>query len=108
MVRHESEPVVEAKFDPSVVSERTVDDSEFDKVVNEVADRDDPDDFDEELGKDFTFVDGEIAPDLASKMQSIEHIREYLEQELGEETLMQAYPVLRDFGDDILFEEKTP
>lgn len=45
--------------------------------------------------------------DLVSKMTDIESVRDYLENELGEETLMRVYPILRDFGDDILFVEKT-
>ena len=30
-----------------------------------------------------------------------------MEKELGEEKLMEAYPLLREFGDKILFFEKT-
>ena len=40
-------------------------------------------------------------------MDSISAIRDYLERELGQQRLYQAYPVLRDFGDDILYEEKS-
>ena len=56
----------------------------------------------------FTFMDGSAMPeDLVSKMQDIEGVRAYLEYELGDETLMNVYPFLKDFGDDILFVEKT-
>ena len=41
------------------------------------------------------------------KLDNISAIRDYLEQELGQDRLYAAYPVLRDFGDDILFEEKS-
>lgn len=40
-------------------------------------------------------------------MHSIEHVREYLEEEIGEETLMKVFPILLDFGDDIHLEENT-
>ena len=43
----------------------------------------------------------------AKNLDSISAIRDYLENELGQQRLYQAYPVLRDFGDDILFEEKS-
>ena len=53
-------------------------------------------------------MDGSAMPDdLISKMQDIEGVRAYLEKELGDDTLMNVYPILRDFGDDILFVEKT-
>jgi hypothetical protein len=32
-------------------------------------------------------------------MQSIEHVREFLEKSLGEDVLMKAYPILLAFGD---------
>ena len=41
-----------------------------------------------------------------SKLCSVERIREYLEQELGPELLMKVYPIIKDFGDDILFMDK--
>ena len=95
--------------------------SEFDNVVNEIVDgRDELDDLD---GEDmyntafsnknqaygaFTFVgDGDNMAADTSKMDSFERVKEYLEEELGTETLNKAYPILRDFGDDILFDEKT-
>lgn len=43
-----------------------------------------------------------------SKLGSVEQIREYLEKELGLDTFMQIYPVIKAFGDDILFSEKVP
>jgi len=105
-------------------------DSEFDEVIDQVLEenkqgfrRDDlSDDDDDELApdrlsgnplKDFTFVGGNftMAPKVQredpKKLDSITAIRDYLETELGQERLYQAYPILRDFGDDILYEEKT-
>lgn len=40
-------------------------------------------------------------------MHSIEHVREYLESEIGEEVLLKIYPLLLDVGDDIFVEENT-
>ncbi len=40
-----------------------------------------------------------------SRMHSIEHVREYLEQEIGEDILLKVYPRLLDIGDDIFSEE---
>jgi hypothetical protein len=40
-------------------------------------------------------------------MHSIEHVREYLESEIGEDLLMKVYPRLLDVGDDIFLEENT-
>lgn len=58
--------------------------------------------------KDFTFMgDREMPKQVHKKLGSIASIRDFLEDELGQERLYQAYPVLRDFGDDILFEEKS-
>jgi|688.fasta_scaffold82031_1 hypothetical protein len=34
-----------------------------------------------------------------SKLQSIEHVREFLEKSLGEEKLMKIYPILMSVGD---------
>lgn len=42
-----------------------------------------------------------------SKMHSIEHVREYLEQEIGEDLLIKVYPRLLDVGDDIFVEENV-
>ena len=53
-------------------------------------------------------MDGQQMPrEVSKKLGSIASIRDYLEAEIGQERLYQAYPVLRDFGDDILFEEKA-
>ena len=61
--------------------------------------------------QDLTFAGGDmtLVPKNRpqKKIDSIAAIRDYLEQELGRGRLYQAYPVLRDFGDDILFEEKS-
>lgn len=43
-----------------------------------------------------------------SKLSSVERIKEYLESELGEETLIKLYPIIKSFGDDILFADKIP
>ena len=43
--------------------------------------------------------------EIAKKIKSIQDIRKFLEEKLGQETLYKAYPVLRDFGEKILFEE---
>lgn len=40
-------------------------------------------------------------------MNSIEHVREYLESEIGEDLLMKVYPRLLDVGDDIFLEQNT-
>ena len=45
--------------------------------------------------------------EISKKLDSIGSIRDYLESEIGQDRLYQAYPILRDFGDDILFEEKS-
>lgn len=64
-----------------------------------------------------TFVGGKPNPNKnknpaeevdTSKLGSVEQIREYLEKELGDETFRKIYPVLKAFGDDILFSEKVP
>ena len=58
-----------------------------------------------------TFMDrggnGQQAADLdMSKLDTVEKIREYLEAELGVETLVKVYPIIKEFGDDILFMDK--
>lgn len=73
--------------------------------------------------KDFTFIPGKNPGDnkghtfLAksqnaevdmSKLGSIEKIREYLESELGPHLLIKVYPIIKAFGDDILFMDKIP
>jgi len=100
-------------------------DKQFDEIINKatVENRDDFDDdsesdSDNDLEErdvsagqrnkmaDFTFMGGEeLQSDLASKMDSIENIREYLEIELGESVLLKAYPILKDIGESILFTE---
>lgn len=57
----------------------------------------------------FTFMgnEGGAALKEISKMSSVEQYRDFLEKELGEEKLMRAYPLLKEFGDKILFFEKT-
>jgi len=64
-----------------------------------------------------TFVGGKPNPNKnqktpedvdTSKLGSVEQIREYLEKELGLDTFMKIYPILKAFGDDILFSEKVP
>lgn len=52
-------------------------------------------------------MDGK-APEIESKMNSVENVKEYLENEIGAEKLKKCYPILCDFGDDILFEDKIP
>jgi hypothetical protein len=41
-----------------------------------------------------------------SKLSSVERIREYLESELGIDILIKIYPIIKSFGDDILFMDK--
>ena len=49
----------------------------------------------------FTFMGGdqqsEAAFDALSKFTSVEQYRVFLENELGEDKLMRAYPLLKDF-----------
>ena len=47
-----------------------------------------------------------IEDEMLSKNTTLESIREYLEGELGER-IIKAYPVLRAFGDNIFYDEKT-
>lgn len=52
--------------------------------------------------KDFTFADpaGQeqaLVLEKLSKFTSVEHLRDYLETELGEEKIMRAYPILKDY-----------
>ena len=51
---------------------------------------------------EFTFF-GENQEDheFASKMHSIENVREFLEKEIGEDTVVTIYPMLLDIGDEI-------
>ena len=41
-----------------------------------------------------------------SKLDTIEKIRDYLEKELGVDTFVSVYPIIKEFGDDILFIDK--
>ena len=84
------------------------------ELPKEEDDRDDLDDEEEESTdssnskfKDVTFA-GQDTPVDFSKFESIESLRSFLEDELGEESLMKAYPILKDFGDNILFDDKLP
>lgn len=45
--------------------------------------------------------------EFGGKMNSIEHVREFLETEIGEEALIKVYPLLLDIGDDVFYEENT-
>jgi hypothetical protein len=49
----------------------------------------------------FTFANGNGNDDLLgqeiSKFTSVEHLRDYLENELGEDKIIKAYPILREF-----------
>lgn len=65
--------------------------------------------------RDFTFIPGSnekdgdspTQPEVdMSKLASVEQIREYLETELGIDLLMKIYPIIKAFGDDILFMDK--
>jgi hypothetical protein len=49
--------------------------------------------------KDFTFMgdEGVMKNDILSKFTNVEQIREYLEDRLGEETMIMAYPLLQEF-----------
>ena len=40
-------------------------------------------------------------------MQSIEAVREFLEKEIGEDTVVKVYPMLLDIGDEIFQAENT-
>ena len=46
------------------------------------------------------------APVDMSKLDTIEKIRDYLERELGVDTFLQVYPIIKECGDDILFIDK--
>ena len=58
---------------------------------------------------DFTFMGSKEEQvkqkEIAKKIKSIQDIRKFLEDSLGQDTLYKAYPILRDFGEKILFEE---
>jgi hypothetical protein len=43
-----------------------------------------------------------------SKLSSVEQIKEYLGSELGKDTLDKILPIIKAFGDEILFVDKLP
>lgn len=43
-----------------------------------------------------------------SKLSSVEQIKAYLEKELGKDKLDKIVPIIKEFGDDILFVDKLP
>ena len=47
-----------------------------------------------------------VEDEILSKNTTLENVRAYLEGELGER-VVRAYPVLRAFGDNIFYDEKT-
>jgi hypothetical protein len=121
----ETEP--ESSFKETNKNKKGKNVSNVPKTVPE-EDRDDDFSDDEELPaepknelKDFTFIPGkkiddnkghtflaksQNSPDFdMSKLGSAERIREYLENELGEK-MFEVYPIIKDFGDDILFNDK--
>ena len=51
--------------------------------------------------REFTFFGEQEDNEFASKMHSIENVREFLEKEIGEDTVVQIYPMLLDIGDEI-------
>ena len=60
-----------------------------------------------DANKDDEKSPSDILPEAySSKMNSIEHVREYLETCLGEDLLMKIYPILLDIGDDVFYENQ--
>ena len=53
-------------------------------------------------------VIGEKIDEDLTRYNTIERVRDYLEQEIGEEILAKAHPILKEFGDDILYENNIP
>lgn len=53
------------------------------------------------------FVGEKIDEDL-TKYNNIERIKDYLENEIGRDVLDKAHPILKEFGDDILYENNIP
>ena len=51
---------------------------------------------------------GEKIDEDLTRYNTIERVRDYLEQEIGEEILSKAHPILKEFGDDILYENNIP
>lgn len=42
------------------------------------------------------------------KYNTIDRIKEYLEDEIGKDVLEKAHPILKEFGDDILYQNNIP
>jgi hypothetical protein len=57
--------------------------------------------------EDKKIIGDKIDQDLA-RYNTIERIKDYLESEIGNEVLSKAHPVLKEFGDDILYENNIP
>lgn len=53
-------------------------------------------------------VQGEKIDQDLSRYNTIERIKDYLEQEIGKEMLDKAHPILKEFGDEILYESNIP
>lgn len=53
------------------------------------------------------FVGEKIDEDL-TKYNNIERIKDYLENEIGRDVYEKAHPILKEFGDDILYENNIP
>lgn len=51
---------------------------------------------------------GEKIDEDLSRYNSIERIKEYLTDEIGQDLLNKAHPILKEFGDDILYENNIP
>lgn len=57
--------------------------------------------------KGHTFLAKSLNNDVdMSKLSSVERIREYLESEIGSDLLKKVHPIIKNFGDDILFMDK--
>mmetsp|Transcript_38722 Transcript_38722/g.38271 ORF Transcript_38722/g.38271 Transcript_38722/m.38271 type:complete len:271 (+) Transcript_38722:568-1380(+) len=53
------------------------------------------------------YIGEKIDHDLET-YNTFDRIKEYLEEEIGEEILTKAHPILKEFGDDILYEKNIP
>ena len=51
---------------------------------------------------------GDKIDDDLGKYNSTDRIKLYLEEEIGQELLSKAHPILKEFGDDILYENNIP
>lgn len=56
---------------------------------------------------EFTFTSPNLPVAVESRMYGIEHVREYLEKEIGENTLMKVFPILLNSSDEILSDGGT-